>query len=39
LLQNADRILVFNGGSVTRELAGPERTRFNLYHAAYEAAA
>jgi len=38
LLANADRILVFNGGRVTRELAGAERTRFNLYHAAYEAA-
>lgn len=38
LLANADRILVFNGGQVTRELAGGERTRFNLYRAAYEAA-
>jgi ribose transport system ATP-binding protein len=38
LLQNADRILVFNAGSVTRELSGAERTRYNLYHAAYEAA-
>lgn len=38
LLNNADRILVFNSGSVTRELKGPERTRYNLYHAAYEAA-
>ncbi|EKF17374.1 sugar ABC transporter ATP-binding protein [Nitratireductor pacificus] len=38
LLNNADRILVFNGGSVRRELAGAERTRYNLYHAAYEAA-
>lgn len=38
LLSNADRILVFNGGSVSRELTGAERTRFNLYHAAYEAA-
>ena len=38
LLANADRILVFNGGRVTRELAGGERTRFNLYRAAYEAA-
>jgi ribose transport system ATP-binding protein len=38
LLQNSDRILVFNGGSVSRELCGPERTRYNLYHAAYEAA-
>ena len=38
LLNNADRILVFNSGSVRRELAGDERTRFNLYEAAYEAA-
>ncbi|MGI6851297.1 sugar ABC transporter ATP-binding protein [Mesorhizobium sp. 1B3] len=38
LLNNSDRILVFNGGSVTRELKGAERTRYNLYHAAYEAA-
>lgn len=38
LLANADRILVFNGGRVTRELTGADRTRFNLYEAAYEAA-
>ena len=38
LLNNADRILVFNSGSVTRELTGADRTRYNLYHAAYEAA-
>jgi ribose transport system ATP-binding protein len=38
LLANADRILVFNGGRVARELSGAERTRYNLYHAAYEAA-
>ncbi|WP_048648211.1 sugar ABC transporter ATP-binding protein [Nitratireductor soli] len=38
LLNNADRILVFNGGSVSRELGGADRTRYNLYHAAYEAA-
>ncbi len=38
LLNNADRILVFNSGTVSRELTGTERTRFNLYHAAYEAA-
>src|SRR5262249_27908110 len=38
LLANADRILVFNGGRVTRELTGEERTRYNLYQAAYEAA-
>jgi ribose transport system ATP-binding protein len=38
LLQNADRILVFNGGRIARELAGDDRTPYNLYHAAYEAA-
>ena len=38
LLANADRILVFNSGAVTRELKGEDRTRYNLYHAAYEAA-
>jgi len=38
LLNNADRILVFSGGSISRELSGAERTRYNLYHAAYEAA-
>lgn len=38
LLGNADRILVFNGGKVTRELTGSDRTRYNLYQAAYEAA-
>ncbi len=38
LLNNSDRILVFNGGSATRELKGTDRTRYNLYHAAYEAA-
>lgn len=38
LLANADRILVFNGGRVVRELAGDARTRYNLYQAAYEAA-
>jgi len=38
LLANADRILVFNAGRVTRELTGAERTRFHLYEAAYEAA-
>ncbi|HKU97089.1 MAG TPA: ATP-binding cassette domain-containing protein, partial [Vineibacter sp.] len=38
LLGNADRILVFNGGRIRRELTGAERTRYNLYHAAYEAA-
>jgi ribose transport system ATP-binding protein len=38
LLANADRILVFNGGRVVRELQGEARTRYNLYQAAYEAA-
>jgi ribose transport system ATP-binding protein len=38
LLSHADRIFVFHGGAVTRELTGEDRTRFNLYHAAYEAA-
>lgn len=38
LLANSDRILVFHGGRITRELTGTERTRFNLYEAAYEAA-
>lgn len=38
LLDNADRILVFNGGAIRRELTGAARTRFNLYQAAYEAA-
>ncbi|PWK70557.1 sugar ABC transporter ATP-binding protein [Aminobacter sp. AP02] len=38
LLNNADRILVFNGGQVRRELTGADRTRYNLYQAAYEAA-
>jgi ribose transport system ATP-binding protein len=38
LLANADRILVFNGGRTVRELRGDERTRYNLYQAAYEAA-
>ena len=39
LLSNADRILVFNGGTVSRELTGEARTRFNLYDAAYEVTA
>ncbi len=38
LLDNADRILVFNGGAIRRELTGAARTRYNLYQAAYEAA-
>lgn len=38
LLANSNRILVFNGGRITRSLEGDKRTRFNLYAAAYEAA-
>lgn len=38
LLGNSDRILVFNNGRISRELTGTDRTRYNLYHAAYEAA-
>ncbi|WP_114010682.1 sugar ABC transporter ATP-binding protein [Cohaesibacter intestini] len=38
LLTHSDRILVFNNGSVTRELTGEDRTRFNLYQAAYAGA-
>ena len=38
LINNSDRILVFNGGAITRELKGKDRTRFNLYEAAYEVA-
>ncbi|MCB1754068.1 MAG: sugar ABC transporter ATP-binding protein [Gammaproteobacteria bacterium] len=38
ILANADRILVFNNGSISRELSGEQRTRFHLYQAAYEAA-
>lgn len=35
LLANADRILVFNGGRISRELAGESLTAHDLYHAAY----
>lgn len=38
LLSHSDRILVFNNGSVTRELTGDDKTRFNLYQAAYAGA-
>ena len=38
LLENSDRVLVFNNGRTVRELKGDERTRYHLYHAAYEAA-
>ena len=37
LLAHADRILVFNNGAIIQELTGADRTRFNLYQAAYEA--
>ncbi len=39
LLDNADRVLVFNGGDVVEELAGERLTEFNLYSAALRAAA
>lgn len=39
LLGNADRVLVFNGGRVVRELAGEALTEFALYEAAYKARA
>ena len=35
LLNNTDRVLVFHGGEITRELVGDERTEFNLYQAAF----
>ncbi len=35
LLDNSDRIIVFNGGKVTKELSGENKTRFSLYDAAY----
>ncbi|WP_319414368.1 sugar ABC transporter ATP-binding protein [uncultured Cohaesibacter sp.] len=38
LLAHSDRILVFNNGSVSRELTGKDKTRFNLYEAAYSGA-
>ena len=36
LINNSDKIAVFSGGTITRILAGDDRTRFNLYEAAYE---
>lgn len=39
LLGNADRVLVFNGGRIVRELAGDSLTEFSLYEAAYKARA
>jgi ribose transport system ATP-binding protein len=39
LLGNADRVLVFNGGRIVRELAGDALTEFALYEAAYRARA
>ena len=39
LLSVADRVLVFNGGRVVAELEGEQRTRFELYRAAYSAEA
>lgn len=38
LLNYASRIYVFNNGHINRELLGDEKTQFNLYQAAYEAA-
>ncbi|WP_316862894.1 sugar ABC transporter ATP-binding protein [uncultured Cohaesibacter sp.] len=38
LLAHSDRILVFNNGSITRELVGEDKNRFNLYQAAYSGA-
>ena len=39
LLENADRVLVFNGGQVVEELAGDRLTEFHLYSAALRSAA
>ncbi len=39
LLENADRVLVFNGGQVVDELAGDRMTEFDLYSAALRSAA
>lgn len=36
VLDNADRILVFNNGTITRELTGLQRNRVNLYEAAFQ---
>lgn len=35
LLANAHRVLVFNGGRISRELQGESLTAHDLYHAAY----
>jgi ribose transport system ATP-binding protein len=37
LLAVADRVLVFNGGRIVAELSGEQRTRLELYRAAYTA--
>jgi ribose transport system ATP-binding protein len=37
LLAVADRVLVFNGGRIVAELSGDQRTRTELYRAAYAA--
>jgi ribose transport system ATP-binding protein len=37
LLAVADRVLVFNGGRIVAELSGDQRTRLELYRAAYTA--
>lgn len=37
LLAVADRVLVFNGGRIVAELSGDQRTRLELYRAAYAA--
>ncbi len=39
LLENADRVLVFNGGQVVEELSGDRLTEFDLYSAALRSAA
>jgi len=39
LLDNADRVLVFNGGQVVAELAGERLTEYDLYSAALQSAA
>ncbi|WP_373236344.1 sugar ABC transporter ATP-binding protein [Cohaesibacter celericrescens] len=38
LLAHSNRILVFNNGSISKELFGTEKNRFNLYQAAYAGA-
>jgi ribose transport system ATP-binding protein len=39
LLENADRVLVFNGGQIVDELEGARLTEFDLYSAALRSAA